>query len=207
MIEVYSFCKTDYFCANCYLIGIGGEYAVIDPSVDCKEVLKVHPEIQGKIKYILLTHCHFDHIYKINTWTDECKNVIVGSEDAKALSDPFLNCYLGFRGYNDGYFGQYKTVNDKDVLVLGGIPIVVIGCPGHTPGGVSYQIENKVFCGDTVFAEGGYGRCDLPGGNIDALEKTLMKLISILPSECVLYPGHGPSTTFYEIIHYLSSEA
>ncbi len=204
MIEVYSFCPTDYFGSNCYLLESGGEYAVVDPSVEYGKVLDKHPEIEGKIKYILLTHCHFDHIYKINSWVTVCKNVVVGFDDARALCDSYLNGYWGFLGFNDGYFGQYKCVRDADTLELGGTPITVIGCPGHTPGGVSYRIENKIFCGDTVFAKGGYGRCDLPGGDIDVLEKTLIRLITHQADDSVFYPGHGESTTLFEIIQYFS---
>ena len=80
--------------------------------------------------------------------------------------------------------------------------ISVIACPGHTPGGVSYKVGDHIFCGDTVFAEGGYGRCDLPGGDIDVLEKTLIKLITQLPGESVFYPGHGKTTTLKELIYY-----
>lgn len=202
MIKIYSFSPTDYFGSNCYLVESGGEYAVIDPSVEYKRVIEQHPEALNKIKYILLTHCHFDHIYKINSWSEACKNVIVGFDDAKALSDSYLNGYWGFLGFSEGYFGPYRAVKEGDTLDLDGVKIEVIGCPGHTPGGVSYKIQNHVFCGDTLFAKGGYGRCDLPGGDIDALEKSLIKLITHLPDDTVFYPGHGEATTLYEAIQY-----
>ena len=188
--------------SNCYLLASNGEYAVIDPSADYSEALKKHPEIEGKVKCVLLTHVHFDHILAINSWVDKCDTVYVGEDDGQALADSTKNCYLGFLGVDDGYYGAYRTVKDGDVIPFGDEKINVIGCPGHTPGGVSYKIGNSVFCGDTVFAQGGYGRCDLPGGNIEVLEKTLIKLITHLPQDTVFYPGHGGSTTLKELIYY-----
>ena len=202
MLDIRNLRPVEPYGSNCYLISSGGEYAVIDPSADYSTAVISHPEIEGKVKYVLLTHAHFDHILAIDSWADKCDAVCIGADDADFLPNASKNCYLGFLGVYDGYHGECRTVSDGDVLTLGDAKISVIGCPGHTPGGVSYQIGNDIFCGDTVFAEGGYGRCDLPGGDIDVLEKTLIKLISHLPNEAVLYPGHGKSTTLQELIYY-----
>ena len=188
--------------SNCYLLLSAGEYVVIDPSADYSDAIKAHPEIEGKVKYVLLTHAHFDHMLAINSWADKCETVYVGDADSPALSDAAKNCYLGFLGIDDGYYGPYQRLKDGDDIRLGDEVIKVIACPGHTPGGVSYKIGNDIFCGDTAFAGGGYGRCDLPGGDIDVLEKTLIKLITQLPGESVFYPGHGASTTLKELIYY-----
>lgn len=200
-MNIYTFCPRDRFGSNTYLVEIDGEYAVIDPSVDYETVRLSHDSIDGKVKFILLTHAHFDHMLAIDSWAEQCQNVYVGTRDAAALSDSYLNCYLGFMGVRDGYFGKYSTVGEGDILELGGERITVIDCPGHTPGGVSYRIGDSLFVGDTAFAGGGYGRCDLPGGDIDALEKTLIRLIT-REKEATLYPGHGPSTTLTELIHH-----
>jgi len=184
------------------LLSSSDEYVVIDPSADYSETVKKHPQIEGRVKYVLLTHAHFDHMLAIDSWAEQCEYVIVGIDDADALANSTKNCYLGFLGVDDGYYGSYKTVKDGDVLHFGNEMINVIGCPGHTPGGLSYRIGNSVFCGDTAFAGGGYGRCDLPGGDIEVLEKTLIKLITQLPSESVFYPGHGTSTSLKELIYY-----
>ena len=202
MLNIHNLLPSEVYGSNCYLLSSGGEFAVIDPSADYSKALEDHPEIEGRVKYVLLTHTHFDHILAIKSWADKCGGVYVGADDADFLSDSTKNCYLGFLGVDDGYFGEYKTLGDGDVLTLGEEKITVIACPGHTPGGLSYQIGDNIFCGDTVFAEGGYGRCDLPGGDIDVLEKTLIRLITQLPSESVFYPGHGKSTTLKELIYY-----
>ena len=199
---IYNLSPVEPYGSNCYLLSSSGEFVVVDPSADYSTALKMHPEIEGRVKYVLLTHAHFDHILAINSWKEQCEQIIVGSADAEYLADATKNCYLGFLGVDDGYYGSYKCVGDGEKLQFGNEDISVIACPGHTPGGVSYQIGDAVFCGDTAFAGGGYGRCDLPGGDIEVLEKTLIRLITELPSETVFYPGHGPSTTLKELVYY-----
>ena len=201
-MDIINLKPVESYGSNCYLLSSDGEYAVIDPSADYQETLNKYPEIQGKIKCVLLTHAHFDHFLAINSWADKCEQIYVGVGDTAALSDPYKNCYLGFLGVDDGYYGDYNAVNDGDVITLGTEKISVLACPGHTPGGVSYKIGDALFCGDTAFAGGGYGRCDLPGGDIDALEKTLIKLITHLPENTVFYPGHGATTTLKDLIYY-----
>ena len=201
-MDIYNLVPIEPYGSNCYLLSSGGEYAVIDPSADYYATLKKYPEIEGKVKYVLLTHSHFDHFLAINSWSDKCETIFVGENDAAAMSDPYKNCYLGFLGVDDGYYGSYKTLKDSDVIKLGDKTIEVIECPGHTPGGLSYKIDEIVFCGDTAFAGGGYGRCDLPGGDIEVLEKTLIKLITHLPENTVFYPGHGAITTLKDLIYY-----
>ena len=180
ILKIETFCPTGRFGCNTYLVSSREEFAVVDPSVSYHEVLASHPEIEGKIKYILLTHYHFDHILEINSWYSVCSDVRVGLDDIKGLSDPLINCYLGFLGVEDGFFGECNSVSDNDLFILGDETIRVIGCPGHTPGGVSYRIGDNIFVGDTLFENGGYGRCDLPLGDIDKLEKTIIKLLEIL---------------------------
>lgn len=201
MIEIYVLPPAEAYGSNSYLIGSSGEYAIIDPSADFEKSVEKYPQISNKLKYILLTHSHFDHMLTINKWTSVCDKVIVGAGDAAALSDSKLNCYLGFLGVDDGYYGEYEAVSDGDSIRLGTETVKVIGCPGHTPGGVSYMVNDNVFCGDTVFARGGYGRCDLPGGDINQLEKTLIKLITHI-NDAVFYPGHGESTTLKDLVYY-----
>lgn len=202
MLNIINLQPLEPYGSNCYLLESNGEYAVIDPSADYLTVASKYPEIGGNVKYVLLTHSHFDHMLGMDSWSRVCEAVCVGADDAAALSDSNKNCYLGFLGVDDGYYGHFNTLSDGDILSLGDEKLKVIACPGHTPGGISIMVADKIFCGDTVFAQGGYGRCDLPGGDIDVLEKTLIRLITTMPGECTFYPGHGPITTLRELVYY-----
>lgn len=201
MIRVHTFTPDGYFGSNCFVIECDGQYAVVDPSVTVDTVKMQIPGICDSLKYILLTHCHFDHIYAINSWKAACQNatVIIGRDDGPGLSDPRINCYLGFLGVLDGYNGTYTPVDDGQRFKLASELIRVISCPGHTAGGVSYRIGANLFVGDTLFDGGGYGRCDLPGGDFSALEKSIIKIIT-READGFVYCGHGNNTTLQNII-------
>ena len=201
MINIKRELPRGYFGSNCYVIESSGEWAVVDPSIDFAVIAKKYPDILDGLKYILLTHAHFDHIYALGTWPTQKAEVIVGQGDADMLSDPVKNCYLGFLGVRGGYFGKYTSVSDQDKLPLGDTFIEAIETPGHTPGGVCFKIDDATFVGDTIFKDGGYGRCDLPGGDESALWDSIFKLFS-KNMFGKFYPGHGAPDTFENSIKY-----
>ena len=181
------------FAANTYLISIGDEYAIIDPTLPYDSSL-----ISGKLKYILLTHAHFDHILEIDSWVNNTgAEVIVSTYEKDGLGDPMRNCYKLYDGTERGYFGESRGICEGDLIPLGDQTIEMIYTPGHTIGSCCYKIGNDVFVGDTVFAGGGYGRFDLPTGNLAMLRDSIRKILA-LPDECILYPGHGEQTTAKE---------
>ena len=200
MIIVHTFTPSGYFGSNCFVIESDGLYAVVDPSVSV-EVVKERLKNLSNVRYILLTHCHFDHIYSINSWVTTFPNaeVIIGTGDAAGLSDSSINCYLGFLGVDDGYYGRYTPVTDRQTLSFGDKVIRVISSPGHTIGGVCYRLENHLFVGDTLFEGGGYGRFDLPGGNFAALERSILRIIS-QEADGRVYCGHGLNTTLQDVM-------
>lgn len=201
MLKIHTLTKVESFLSNCYLIESKGEWAVIDPSIDYLEAIRSYPELQGRLKFILLTHAHFDHIYAINSWLCEHAPVMVGADDAAALSDARVNCFLGFLGIDDGYYGEYHALSDGDTLTLGDVSIEVISTPGHTQGSVCYKIGTDIFVGDTIFANGGYGRCDLPGGDPVSIANSIFKLFAMVLVGR-FYPGHGPSESVNDSIKY-----
>ena len=196
-VEVYKFCPRSYVGSNSYLIVSGDEAAIVDPSVPYDSIAS---HLSGaRLRYILLTHCHFDHILKVDEYVERTgAEVIVGELDRAGLSSPITNCYRYFMGSEDGYFGKAETVRDGERLPLGSGTIKVIATPGHTAGGVCYLADSDLFAGDTVFAGGGYGRCDLPGGDEATLFASISRLCS-LPDEVAVYPGHGEDTDIKEI--------
>ena len=173
---------------NCYIVEKDGIGLLIDPGMDTFKILK---EAEGiKIKYILLTHCHFDHIYSLNEIRDS--KMVVGSEKC---SRNILDTKISLSGD--------RRLSDKpcDIIMSDGekrsfdrIYVKCIYTPGHTDGSVCYLIENNLFSGDTLFS-GSVGRCDLPTGNIKDLENSVRKKLYKLPDSVTVYPGHGWSTS------------
>ncbi len=181
------------FQSNTYLLCSAGMCAVVDPSVPFDESI-----VEGKLEYIILTHAHFDHMLDIDSWVAHTDAVVlVSAHEVDALSDPIRNCYKFFNGSDRGYFGKAQGLVDGDIIPLGDVKIKAIHAPGHTSGSLVYLVENYALVGDSVFAGGGYGRTDLPTGNISMLKSSIDKIIS-LPEDTILLPGHGPATTVKE---------
>ncbi len=181
---------TAAFSANTYIISSSGECAVVDPSVPFSDELGI-----GEVKYIFLTHAHFDHMLCIDDWVSKTgADVIVSEADANKLSDGNSNCYTLFSGRNDGYFGKYQIMKEGDEFDLGSEKLRVMEVPGHTSGSVVLISDGVAFVGDTVFSGGGFGRWDLPTGDLSALKKSIIRICE-LDENTVLYCGHGDSTT------------
>lgn len=199
-MEVYKFSPKLYFGSNTYLVISGGEAVVIDPSVSFSEVKAALGE--AKVKYLLLTHCHFDHILMLKEWV-ECTGaeVIVGVLDKSGLSDPVTNCCERFLDVDYSYYGDAVGVTEGDTLSFGEDTVRIIATPGHTAGGVSYLVRDALFVGDTVFAGGGCGGCEFPGGNEIVLFASIAHICE-LEGEITVYSGHGVNTTLDEIKRY-----
>lgn len=193
MIEIKKLQTKVGYASNSYLVFSKDECAVIDPSAPFDENL-----LEGKkLKYILLTHGHFDHFLEIDGWVGTGAAVVISSKDRQYLSDSHKNCYALFMYKDKGYYGDVLEVNEGDTLSLGDEKIQISEYPGHTEGSVVYTIGKDAFVGDVAFAGGGYGRFDLPGGDMRALVKSLRRIIS-LDGDITLHPGHGEKTTVEE---------
>jgi len=165
------------------------EAALIDCSFVDSNVTKTIEEHGAKLKYILLTHGHFDHIAGIRP--NEAK-IVMHENDLGILKQ--ANNYLPLFGIPEITIPQIDIfIKDGDVIKLGSIDIKVIHTPGHTQGGVCYLINDVLFSGDTIFRES-VGRCDMEGGNFDQIVESIRSKIFTLPDNITIYPGHGPST-------------
>ena len=173
---------------NCYLIKNGNTGILIDPGEDTFEILKETENTD--VKYILLTHCHYDHIFSLKEIKGS-KIVLGGDKIRRNITDPkitFLPSCENLEGILDGYFA------DREVKNLCGIEIKCIYTEGHTDCSVCYLAENCVFTGDTLFY-GSIGRWDFPTGDYEKLENSVKNILYKLPNDTVVYPGHGESTT------------
>ena len=145
------------------------------------------------LKYILLTHGHFDHIGKTEKYRRMGAELCIHTDDASLLSDGERNASSLFMHEPMIISEADVLVNDGDVLKLGNSEIKVMHTPGHTPGSVCYLCGEDMFSGDTLFA-GSIGRTDFWGGNMTKMRESLCKLKSIAEHYNV-YSGHGPMTT------------
>ena len=205
MLSINTFTPRISFGSNMYLLESDGEYAVIDPSVDLSTVLLSFPQVKSALKYIIVTHAHFDHISEIDAWQRKTgAPVLISSYDAPALSDPYKNAYRVFFGVDKGYYGPYTELTGGERLPLGDEVLEIIHTPGHTIGGISILAGKNLFVGDTVFADGGYGRCDLYGGDFSTLFASIRYILK-LDSDISVYPGHGGSTSIKEIRRFFSN--
>ncbi|MBR7186496.1 MAG: MBL fold metallo-hydrolase [Clostridia bacterium] len=189
------------FASNCYLLSEDGKNAVaIDPAQP--RILKEAARRGFAVKYVLLTHGHFDHIGGCAA-LQKAGAKIGCMEIEKALALGESNMGWKFGAFVPPFDIDF-TLNNGDVLELCGIPLSVMGTPGHTAGGCCYVLRNKkgssfceeegsLFTGDTLFA-GDVGRTDLPTGSEGALRESLQRLIA-LKGNYTVYPGHGASTT------------
>ncbi len=187
---------SDFF-TNCYVVQDEGtgRTAIIDPG-EFNESLREQIDRIGNeyIDYILLTHCHLDHIMgaaALHEYTGA--PVAVFSADVPGLTDPMINC-MSFFGFMRGKMPQADIIlHDGDTIELGDLRFRVMHTPGHTVGSVCFIAEDIIFSGDTLFLES-CGRVDLPTGSSTAIINSLAKLAA-LEGDYRVYSGHGEPTT------------
>lgn len=178
--------------ANNYLLTDNDEAVLIDCSEAKPEVLSA---LEGKkLKFILLTHGHFDHVLGVNEMREKTgAKVLINKEDVVRMNESAdIMRTFGVQRVETPKADDF--LNDGDTLKFGNTEIKVIATPGHTQGCVCYLIDGKLFSGDTLFKES-VGRCDLPGGNFQKLSDSVKNRLFTLDDNTIVYPGHGPETT------------
>lgn len=168
--------------------------AVIDTGNDVQLAKDVIDAEKLTLKYIILTHAHYDHIHFLPEYkeTYPMAKVVIHELDNAMLGSPRLNASVLF-GPAHVYDKADVSVQDGDELLLGDAILSVIHTPGHTPGGICILTENMLFSGDTLFYAG-FGRTDLGAGDVKLMAASIDKLYAMDPTITV-YPGHGTKTT------------
>ncbi len=167
---------------------------IIDPGDSPEEYIKEIGNNSLKPIGILNTHGHIDHVHAVQPLKDHYSIPFYIHKEEKMIIDHYLQGCLMY-----GMIPNEKPVVDhwlteENSITIGEYYIKVIHTPGHTPGGVSYQMNGDIFTGDTLF-KGSIGRTDLPGGNYNTLMDSLKSLIEKAPGNTQVHSGHGYSTT------------
>ncbi|MGB2696718.1 MAG: MBL fold metallo-hydrolase [Candidatus Zixiibacteriota bacterium] len=184
---------------NCYILGDEKtkEGVVIDPGGDPEDIEKVIQKEGLKIKYIILTHGHVDHIAALTELKKKTNALIlIHPADSDMLVDPTYNL-SSFTGQDLICPKADRFLDEEDKVKVGGFELKVLHTPGHSPGGISLFVDKMIFTGDTLFCEG-VGRSDLPGASHTQLLESIKNKILLKPDDTVVYPGHGPETTIGE---------
>lgn len=182
--------------ANCYIIGCEDtlEAAVIDPGAEADRILLSLAESKLKLKFIINTHGHFDHVGANKSLKDATRaQILIHPLDApmlNQLSDAAASWGLA----TENSPPPDKTLEEDDTVSFGNITLKTIHTPGHTPGGISLHTDGYVFVGDTLFA-GSVGRTDFPGGDFGTLVSSIKNKLFVLGDDVTVFPGHMGTTT------------
>ncbi|MBU5314129.1 MBL fold metallo-hydrolase [Tissierella carlieri] len=184
------------YAANCYVIYSEAtrDGIVVDPGGDVDEILTSVRENQLKIKYIVLTHGHADHIGGIiNLKKALPASVMIHEEDREMLIDGSKNLST-MMAMGTIEIEPDLLLKDGDIIEFGDEKAEIIHTPGHTKGGICIKIGDNIITGDTLFA-GSIGRTDLPGGDYETIIKSIKDKLLIYLDDVQVFPGHGAPST------------
>lgn len=197
-MTVYPITGLGDFGANCYIVPTSEKNALLIDAPYSAELISEKLDALGlKLKMILLTHGHCDHIEALGGLVKRygCE-VYVSAEDAKMLTDPGL-CLAEYFGSDFTPFYGAKPLGEE--VQLDDVVLKVIRTPGHSAGSVCYLAEDCIFTGDTLF-EGSVGRTDLGGDFLQLIDS--ISVLCRLGKNRVIYPGHGGASDIDTEIMY-----
>ena len=200
MIAIQSF-VFNAFQENTYIISDETkECVVVDPGCydddEKKELSDYVLDHQLKVRMLLNTHCHIDHILG-NEFVKQkysTKLYIHQTEEFVLNAQKIFAPHYGFNRFQEAKPDGYLV--EGDVVEFGSQKFAVLFVPGHSPGHIAFYNEKEkvVLAGDVLF-QNSVGRTDLPGGNHNTLIDSIHKKLFTLPDEVTVYPGHGGETT------------
>ncbi len=183
----------DNYPTNCYIIyDTECNAVIIDPGYDKEKIISKIEDNNLKVRYIVLTHCHADHLGELESIVKYTNaDVVIHENDLDGLKDDEKS-YFTLLNVKKPNIQNDKvlTVKDKDNIKIGNINFEVLHTPGHTSGCMClYEKDtDSLFTGDTIFAEC-YGRVDLKSGNFEDMKNSIYNVFDRF-EDIIIYPGH-----------------
>lgn len=186
---------------NCYIIQDEEtrETMVVDPGGSFNKIEEMLNAINANVKYIVLTHCHADHMSAVQNLKEKYGGkILIHRADEKGLRNSTINLSSHI-GLGNLQIEEDARLNDEDIIHIGDLEFKIIHTPGHTAGSISIYSEKEkmLFSGDTMF-RGSWGRTDLPTSNFEEIIDSITNKLMKLPEDTIVYPGHGKSTIIKE---------
>lgn len=149
---------------------------VVDPAWELDRITQQLEKKHAKLRAILLTHSHYDHVNLVPALSDLMQpDVFLSQKEIDAS---------GFR------CKRLNAINDNDRLLLGELPFHCLLTPGHTMGSMCFQLDKSLFTGDTLFTEG-CGVCPRPGGSPEAMYLSIQRIKAEIEDDVRIFPGHS----------------
>ncbi|MBN1824829.1 MAG: MBL fold metallo-hydrolase [Candidatus Eisenbacteria bacterium] len=187
------------FQANAWLLGRTDrpDTILIDPGGEPDRIAERIEAGGRRLAAILNTHGHLDHIGAVEALRERfhAPYYLHPADRPVAEAAPEHAALFGIEPPRVPSEG--RPLRHGERLDIAGVEIAVIHLPGHTPGGTAFLVRGHLFAGDTLF-RGSIGRTDLPGGDGEALLRSIRERLLILPGDTVVHCGHGPDTTIQE---------
>ena len=181
---------------NCFVIGCEATKtgAIIDPGDEAAQIIRIVEKQALEIKYILLTHGHIDHLAVLQKLKEKYQaEFLMHQDDLLLVKNASMQAAM-FGLPDPGAPTPDRFLAEGDTVTLGKLSINILHTPGHSPGSITFFVDDKLFVGDLIFS-GSIGRTDLPGGNYEQLIQSVENKIFTLPDATVIFPGHGPATS------------
>lgn len=193
-MEIQAFPGSGYEC-NSYLIK-DGIWIIVDVGTDQRAdpLFRSLSEEKGleKIKKIVLTHTHYDHAGGIRRMSELTgADVLVHPVEGEQISRGNYTATLASLFGEEMRSFDWSPIEEGSKISTGSTEFQILHLPGHSAGSIGLWEDKSrsLIVGDTVFADGGFGRYDLPTGDLDLLCSSIERISKMNVER--LYPGHG----------------
>lgn len=183
--------------ANSYILTCEDtkESVVVDPGGESEDTIKALTEGSLKLKYIVLTHGHGDHIGGVLDLKEKYKvPVLIHELDEELINDSEKNL-SSMLPMKEVSFESDKNLKDGEIIRFGNVELEVLHTPGHSQGCICLKSGNDILTGDTLF-RGSIGRTDLYGSSSQKdLVNSVNEKLMIYGDDINFHPGHGAEST------------